>query len=87
MKILCRMRCVIVFHSFTLAFRSSLMRSYSVPIQLFRRIMANTNRNRKHQYKVSYSLDVGSSFDPDMEDVASWEEELTGKTLFRHFCV
>lgn len=46
--------------------------------ELFRRIMANTNRNRKHQYKVSYSLDVGSSFDPDMEDVASWEEELTG---------
>lgn len=63
------------------------MSSYSVPIQLFRRIMANTNRNRRHQYKILYSLDVGSSFDPDMEDVASWEQELTGKTLFRHFSV
>ncbi|TFK41785.1 hypothetical protein BDQ12DRAFT_720597 [Crucibulum laeve] len=46
--------------------------------ELFRRIMANTNRKDKHSYKVSYAQEVGSSFDPDMEDINSWEEELVG---------
>ncbi|THH16606.1 hypothetical protein EW146_g4067 [Bondarzewia mesenterica] len=44
--------------------------------ELFRRIMASANRKRQHQYRVSYQLDVGSSFDPDMEDVGEWERQL-----------
>lgn len=38
--------------------------------------MANANRKQVHSYRVSYAQEVGSSFDPDMEDVGSWEHEL-----------
>jgi hypothetical protein len=38
--------------------------------------MANSNRKQVHSYRVSYAQEVGSSFDPDMEDVGSWEREL-----------
>ncbi|KAG1726399.1 hypothetical protein EDB19DRAFT_1752569 [Suillus lakei] len=44
--------------------------------ELFRRIIANTAHKKNHSYRVSYSYDVGSSFDPDMEDVNRWESEL-----------
>ncbi|KAF8908525.1 hypothetical protein CPB84DRAFT_1843423 [Gymnopilus junonius] len=44
--------------------------------ELFRRIMADATRKQKHAYRVSYALDVGSSFDPDLEDISSWEHEL-----------
>ncbi|EGO03338.1 hypothetical protein SERLA73DRAFT_174788 [Serpula lacrymans var. lacrymans S7.3] len=44
--------------------------------ELFRRIMSNANHKRRHSYRLSYSHDVGSSFDPDMEDVSHWEDEL-----------
>ncbi|KAF8628067.1 hypothetical protein AX17_006070 [Amanita inopinata Kibby_2008] len=44
--------------------------------ELFRRIMESSQRKKQHAYRVSYALEVGSSFDPDMEDVATWEEEL-----------
>ncbi|KAF7422700.1 hypothetical protein PC9H_010856 [Pleurotus ostreatus] len=44
--------------------------------ELFRRIMNNAARKSQHSYRVSYAQDVGSSFDPDMEDVAAWEQEL-----------
>ncbi|KAF8882517.1 hypothetical protein CPB84DRAFT_1750888 [Gymnopilus junonius] len=44
--------------------------------ELFRRIMANTNRKQKHAYNISYAIEVGSSFDPDLEDVSTWEREL-----------
>lgn len=44
--------------------------------ELFRRIIANTTHKRNHSYRLSYSFDVGSSFDPDMEDVDRWESEL-----------
>ncbi|KAG2003143.1 hypothetical protein CC2G_003770 [Coprinopsis cinerea AmutBmut pab1-1] len=44
--------------------------------ELFKRIMQNVNRKIQHSYRVSYQNEVGSSFDPDMEDVARWEEEL-----------
>lgn len=40
--------------------------------------MANVNQKQKHSYKVSYAREVGSSFDPDLEDINSWEEELAG---------
>lgn len=38
--------------------------------------MAQTNRKTDHSYRLSYALEVGSSFDPDMEDVAEWEREI-----------
>ncbi|KIK40396.1 hypothetical protein CY34DRAFT_807251 [Suillus luteus UH-Slu-Lm8-n1] len=44
--------------------------------ELFKRIIANTAHKRNHSYRLSYSYDVGSSFDPDMEDVDRWENEL-----------
>lgn len=40
--------------------------------------MVNASRKAKHAYRISYALDVGSSFDPDMEDVDVWEAELNG---------
>ncbi|KAF9558560.1 hypothetical protein CPC08DRAFT_751378 [Agrocybe pediades] len=46
--------------------------------ELFRRIVANANRKQTHSYRVSYALEVGSSFDPDLEDVDRWEQELSG---------
>lgn len=46
--------------------------------KLFRRIMAQSNRKMDHSYRLSYALEVGSSFDPDIEDVAEWENELSG---------
>ncbi|KAG6329182.1 hypothetical protein ID866_9908 [Astraeus odoratus] len=44
--------------------------------ELFRRIMQSTNHRAQHAYRLSYSLEVGSSFDPDLEDVSAWESEL-----------
>ncbi|KAL5521595.1 hypothetical protein ACEPAF_2343 [Sanghuangporus sanghuang] len=44
--------------------------------ELFRRVIANEKRKRAHAYALSYELDVGSSFDPELEDPASWEEDL-----------
>ncbi|TFY56129.1 hypothetical protein EVG20_g9049 [Dentipellis fragilis] len=49
-----------------------------VSAQLFRRIMASASRQRTHAYRVSYQQDVGSSIDPDMEDISEWERELRG---------
>ena len=40
--------------------------------------MANATRKECHSYNLSYAQEVGSSIDPDMEDVASWEQELAG---------
>jgi hypothetical protein len=40
--------------------------------------MSNVNRKDRHSYKVSYAHEVGSSFDPDMEDIHDWEQELAG---------
>ncbi|PPQ69843.1 hypothetical protein CVT24_003182 [Panaeolus cyanescens] len=44
--------------------------------ELFRRILKQTDRSRQHAYSVSYYDEVGSSFDPDLEDVGEWESEL-----------
>ncbi|KAI0072094.1 hypothetical protein K474DRAFT_1678922 [Panus rudis PR-1116 ss-1] len=44
--------------------------------ELFGRIMTSVNRKHKQSYRQSYSHDVGSSFDPDMYDVAEWEQDL-----------
>lgn len=40
--------------------------------------MASVEHQRKHSYKVSYSWDVGSSFDPNIEEEIEWEKELKG---------
>lgn len=44
--------------------------------------MVNTNRRQQHSYRVSYEIEVGSSFDPNLEDADAWEQELTGKISF-----
>lgn len=44
--------------------------------ELFRRIMANAYQKDRHSFKISYAHEVGSSFDPDMENVEEWEHEL-----------
>ena len=48
--------------------------------QLFRRIMASARNKQRHNFRLSYQLEVGSSFDPDMEDISRWEDELEGPT-------
>ena len=47
--------------------------------------MANATRKERHSYKLSYAQEVGSSIDPDLEDVASWEQELAGMCLVNIF--
>lgn len=44
--------------------------------ELFRRIVQSANHRSRHAYRLSYSLEVGSSFDPDLEDLSAWESEL-----------
>ncbi|TEB31956.1 hypothetical protein FA13DRAFT_1732236 [Coprinellus micaceus] len=44
---------------------------------LFSRFMELMNRKEQHAYRASYAREVGSSFDPDMDDVSRWEEEFT----------
>ncbi|KAF8841094.1 hypothetical protein BDN67DRAFT_989950 [Paxillus ammoniavirescens] len=46
--------------------------------ELFRRIMQSANHKKQYAYRVSYSLEVGSSFDPELEDASVWESELRG---------
>lgn len=43
--------------------------------ELFRRIITSTNRKQQHSYRLSYSQDVGSSFDPTLEDTKQWEAD------------
>ncbi|KAI0319452.1 hypothetical protein OF83DRAFT_1110396 [Amylostereum chailletii] len=49
--------------------------------EIYRRIIMSTQRKREHAYRVSYQHDVGSSFDPDMEDPVEWEQDLRGTHL------
>lgn len=48
--------------------------------------MESSFRKSQHSYRVSYALEVGSSFDPDLEDVAKWEEELHGTVISSTDC-
>jgi hypothetical protein len=41
--------------------------------------MENANRKKRYSYRLSYQDEVGSSIDPDMEDVGRWEDELRRK--------
>ncbi|KAG6877039.1 hypothetical protein C0993_010867, partial [Termitomyces sp. T159_Od127] len=44
--------------------------------ELFRRIVSQSNRKALHSYRRSYAEEVGSSFDPDLEDPEEWENDL-----------
>ena len=41
--------------------------------------MDNAQRKLAHSYRLSFEYEVGSSFDPDMDDVELWERHLRGK--------
>ncbi|PCH44911.1 hypothetical protein WOLCODRAFT_165489 [Wolfiporia cocos MD-104 SS10] len=41
--------------------------------ELFRRLVVNGRRKQQHQYRLSYSHEVGSSYDPAIEDITEWE--------------
>ncbi|KAJ7232068.1 hypothetical protein C8J57DRAFT_1384039 [Mycena rebaudengoi] len=43
---------------------------------LFTRIMRNATRKRDHAYLYSYDREVGSSFDPALEESQNWELDL-----------
>ena len=53
-------------------------------VQLFRRIMTSARKKQNHNFCLSYQLEVGSSVDPDMEDISGWEDELQGLALQQH---
>ncbi|KAF9652293.1 hypothetical protein BDM02DRAFT_3109284 [Thelephora ganbajun] len=42
--------------------------------------MASARHKQQHNFRLSYQLEVGSSIDPDMEDIFHWERELQGPT-------
>lgn len=41
--------------------------------------MDQMDRKIGHIYQLSYAQEVGSSFDPDMEDIEEWERETLGQ--------
>jgi len=46
--------------------------------------MASANSKDHHSYRVSYAHEVGSSFDPDLEDIDEWEQVLNGLLISLH---
>lgn len=48
--------------------------------------MASNTRKQAHQFRLSYAHEVGSSLDPDMEDVTRWENEVAGMTWPTYRC-
>lgn len=44
--------------------------------ELFCRIMDSVRHKERHSYRLSFQDEVGSSLDPDMEDIAEWERNL-----------
>ncbi|KAH8993595.1 hypothetical protein EDB86DRAFT_1338044 [Lactarius hatsudake] len=46
--------------------------------ELFRRIIASASQKHRYSYRLSFQNEVGSSIDPDMEDIAAWERSLQG---------
>ena len=40
--------------------------------------MASARHKQQHNFRLSYQLEVGSSVDPDIEDISRWEHELQG---------
>jgi hypothetical protein len=52
--------------------------------QLFHRIIASASQKNRYSYRLSFQNEVGSSIDPDMEDIATWERLLHGMTARSH---
>lgn len=50
--------------------------------QFYARIVREAERKRDYSYRVSFQQDVGSSFDPALEDPAEWEHDLRGTSSF-----
>ncbi|KAF8500191.1 hypothetical protein F5888DRAFT_1632980 [Russula emetica] len=46
--------------------------------ELFHRIIDSAKHKHRYSYRLSFQNDVGSSIDPDMDDVAEWERNLQG---------
>jgi len=44
--------------------------------ELFHRIIKSAQHKQRHSYRLSFQNEVGSSIDPNMEDVAEWERKL-----------
>jgi len=44
--------------------------------ELFRRIMNSVQHRQRHSYRLSFQNEVGSSLDPNIEDIAEWERKL-----------
>ncbi|KAN0136836.1 hypothetical protein V8E53_005277 [Lactarius tabidus] len=44
--------------------------------ELFRRIIASASQKHRYSYRLSFQNEVGSSIDPDLEDIAAWERSL-----------
>jgi hypothetical protein len=40
--------------------------------------MNSVRHKQRHSYRLSFQNEVGSSLDPDMEDIAEWERTLQG---------
>ncbi|KZT35304.1 hypothetical protein SISSUDRAFT_1064589 [Sistotremastrum suecicum HHB10207 ss-3] len=43
--------------------------------EFVKRVLSNEERKRKHAYRLSYDIDVGSSIDPNMYDIEAMERE------------
>ncbi|VDC07480.1 unnamed protein product [Peniophora sp. CBMAI 1063] len=48
--------------------------------EYYARIVLEAERKRDYQYRLSFEHDVGSSFDPAMEDPVEWEQDLKAGT-------
>lgn len=44
--------------------------------EFFSRIVASAKKKTRHAFRVSYALEVGSSLDPELDDINQWEHEL-----------
>ncbi|KZT70502.1 hypothetical protein DAEQUDRAFT_725433 [Daedalea quercina L-15889] len=44
--------------------------------ELFHRLVSSGRRKEHHAYRLSYQLDVGSSFDPVLDEAANWEYDI-----------
>jgi len=51
--------------------------------ELFHRIIDSAKHKHRYSYRLSFQNDVGSSIDPDMDDVAEWERNLQDGSLCR----
>ena len=49
--------------------------------ELYHRLMLNQAYQQRQALRRSYYAQVGSSFDPNTEDVTAWEQEVNGKPL------